>query len=913
MRRAFAVLATLALAAPILPAQDGGPLTIRATRRDTLLARATVTAAFSVSSRLQDSVEVVPRIDLPPDWTVLMGAAPFTVASGSNDLLMVSVAVPARAIAGVYQVRISLADRAGSASTADSVLVVVPQRRSLDLGLVARPGFVVAGKPYDAWFLLRNRGNVATQVKLSAHSSIGRASIVDSTVRLDAEESRVISARVLTPPGIEAATDDVLEILATQSGDTAEPTHASARVTIVPEPGRKIEEYLRVPAQVHLRAASSDGVSPFVVFGRGPIRDGSAMQVDFLARGPTGRYSAFGERDEYRLDVIAPSWRARAGDNLYLLSSLTAFAQPGFGAGMDVSRGAFTVGGYGQQFRRVPEKGSERGAFVSARPRPDARLALNVVDRAGGSLPGRIGSATASLSHGAINGDLEIARSQSSGGAGRARSARLSGSTAAAAYDIGHQFADTTFAGTQRGSAHDYLTASSQYWQRLWLAVNASTHRTDLSRSTGVPYVERFDVGNVSATAFESATLELGAVARATTIQGTRADAQQRHGRARADRELGFGLLSLEAELGLARAPGIATRNYSDVSVSARHALSRGAVSLWGDRYSGGSITRGAEGTVSLGGDASLRVGRGTDVVLMGYATKIQNAFGQWRSQLDAQVAHTLPNGSSIGLRARLIGGGASSAERSVAYLEYGVPLRVPVSRLRTPGRVHGRVIDAASGRGVPGALVRLGPQVAITDHDGQVAFGGVPAGEHRVSMSQETSFANAVFVGDPTLRVDSARTQPTTFELAIARSARVDVAVRRFTTARTSVAGAPDSLVDAGPLGNATLMLAGERDTLVRTTNDQGAASFTDVPPGRWVITIRGDAPAFHRFDPDRVEVALAPGERKAIAFRLVPRKREVQIIGDGQELRPTTPDPKTSNPTPAIRTGKPNDRPRR
>jgi len=220
--------------------------------------------------------------------------------------------------------------------------------------------------------------------------------------------------------------------------------------------------------------------------------------------------------------------------------------------------------------------------------------------------------------------------------------------------------------------------------------------------------------------------------------------------------------------------------------------------------------------------------------------------------------------------------------------------------------------VDAVTGRGVSGALVRLGPQVAITDDRGQVAFGGVPGGEHRVSMSQETSFADAVFVGDPTLRVDSTRTQPTTFELAIARSARVDIAVRRYSTARTQVTGGADSLVDAGPLANAALLLAGERDTLYRTTNDQGTVSFTDVPPGRWVITIRGDAPAFHRFDPDRVELTLAPGETKALAFRLVPRKREVQLIGDGQELRSTVADPKSASPTPAVRTGKPNDRPR-
>jgi hypothetical protein len=83
---------------------------------------------------------------------------------------------------------------------------------------------------------------------------------------------------------------------------------------------------------------------------------------------------------------------------------------------------------------------------------------------------------------------------------------------------------------------------------------------------------------------------------------------------------------------------------------------------------------------------------------------------------------------------------------------------------------------------------------------------------------------------------------------------------------------------------------------------------SFTDVPPGRWTISIRGDAPAFHRFEPDRIELELAPGESKSVSFHLVPRRREVQLIGESQELRPTPADPKSQTPAPGTKTIKPN-----
>lgn len=877
---------------------------IRAVRRDTIVVGSTVTAAFGIANQRTDSIAFTPRVAAPQGWTVLMGTAPLALAPGSADVLMVSVVVPARAAAGVYPIHVSVA------GARDSAVVVVPHRRSLEVALLDRPGFVVSGKSYDAGFLVRNRGNVPAIVRVAARSTLGVASLIDTLFTLSAEESRAVRARVRTPSGLSAAADDVLEIVATQFGDTSA-AHSSARLTVVPEPSRKIEEFLKVPTHVNLRAASSDAVSPFEIFGQGRLRDGGATQLDFAFRGPTGKFSAFGERDEYRIQLKAPSWQARVGDHVYMMTPLTGAAQPGLGASVDATRGAFTAGAHGQQFRRALEKGSEAAAFVRARPRDDASVGLQFVTREGGLLAGNVGSAVAGFSRDAFNADVELAGSNSSSGPGRAGSARVNGASSSYSFDFGHQQADTGFSGAQRGAEHTYLTASSHRFDRVAFAANGGTHRSDLSRSTGVPYVERLDVGMLSATLFDRYTLELGSVMRGTTVSGVTQKAHQRGLRARAEHELIFGSLSLESEVGQASDALLGSRVYNDVSVSARRSVRSGGVAVWGERYSGGSITKGTDATVTLGGDASVRMSRTMDLTFMGYATRVRSSNPSWHSQIDALISHALPNGSRISLRARLIGGGTLTAsEQSVAYLEYGIPLRLPVSRLRTPGRVYGRVVDAVSGNGVSGALVRLGPQVAITDRQGQVSFGGVPGGEHRLSMSQETTLADAVFVGDPTLMVDSTRTRPTTFQFGIARSARLDIDVRRFGIARTGVAGAVDSLASTGPLANATLMLAGERDTLYRTTKDDGTASFTDIPPGAWVVSIRGDAPAFHRFDPDRLDVILSPGETRSLSFRLVPRRREVQLIGDGQELRNEAADPKApAAPVPVAKTRKPDE----
>jgi hypothetical protein len=889
---------------PIDPQQ----LAVRATRRDTMRAGATVTSAFMVMNARQDSVEVSPNIETPKDWTLLMGNATFTVGGGSSAMLMLSVAVPARAAAGVYPIRVVVTSSSDPRGASDSILVVVPPRRALEVTLGDRPGFVVSGRNYDASWFVRNRGNLPTQVRVAVKSTYGIPTGGDTTITLAAEESRELKTRVRTRAGAHAATDDVLEISAKMVGDTASPSEVSTRVTVVPEPTRKIEDFLRMPVQANLRAANTQGVSPFELFGTGYVRDGSPVRAEFLVRGRTGDYSPFGERDEYRLQFDAPNWRARAGDHFFMLSPLTGGLQPGFGASLEGRRGAFSAGAHGQQFRRDPLGGTEAAAFAGA-AMEGGRVQLNAVTRSGGHQPGQVLGAVGSFARSFYHADVEVAQSSdaTSSAGGAARTARLGASFPQYSFDLGHSFADTTFLGAQRGSQHNYVTGNASPFALVSFSTNFSRHRTDLSRSVGIPYIEALDVGILSATTLERFTLELQSARRSTEIANVAAVGRQLGARLRADQMLPFVHLSFESELGQAREAD-STLQYTHFSLGVRRASKFGSASLWGETYSGGSIIRGLIGSSTIGGDATLRLSDATSATLVGYMTRSDVPGVGWTSQVDARVVHGLKTGATISLRARLMGGDAvSSRDRSVAYIEYGMPLRLPISRLRTPGRVRGRVVDAVTGTGVPGALVRLGPQMAITDRDGEVAFGGVPGGQHRLSMSQETSFADAVFVDDPTVLVDSAQPTPTTFRLAIARGARVNIVARRYSAQRTGIAGAPDSLVDAGPLANATLVLAGARDTLYRTTAENGTATFTDVPPGHWVIAIRGDAPAFHRFDPDRAELTLKPGEIQRHDFRLVPRRREVQMIGDGQELKSMTADPKSQAPQGAVKVVKP------
>ena len=139
MRSALSVLVGLALIVPATSRAQSDELTIRAARRDSVTAGASVTAVFSVASRRSDSVRVMPHIEMPKDWTVLLGGTPFDMAGAETQMLVVSFAVPTRAKAGTYPVRVWLTTRSDVKGKMDSVMVTVPMRTGIEVVLTDRP------------------------------------------------------------------------------------------------------------------------------------------------------------------------------------------------------------------------------------------------------------------------------------------------------------------------------------------------------------------------------------------------------------------------------------------------------------------------------------------------------------------------------------------------------------------------------------------------------------------------------------------------------------------------------------------------------------------------------------------------------------------------------------------------------
>ena len=842
---------------------------------------ATVSAVLRVANRGAARATLVPRLDLPAEWSAPMGSLPFEIAPGGADNWIVSVRIPARAEAGHYTIGVSAEDSVSHVVLRDSIRIVVRALKGLELSLTNRPTYAVSGTAYRTAFLLQNKGNVVTTVLIAGKSALGGLVSLDSArLVLPAGASVPVSVRVSTSTRGQQAQDDVLELQVADADDKANVTQASARVTIVQE-ANAAEPLHRIGSHLRLRAANaSAGVSPYELTGTGALRDGGSDELSYVFRGSPGPRSQFGDQDEYRISLRGKNYDARVGDGLYRVSSLSSNGQTGFGGGFNVQRGDLSAGALVQRFRFQPDSPIESGAYVGAQAPAlfgAPQLTLSALDRSGGYMEGRVlGSGLTMTPSDLATVELEVAGSNGPLGNGTATSARVSGGSIVR-YDVGHVGADALFAGAYRGASHDYASLSAKLSADLQLNASLGSHETN-SQNLGLLAPQSFRSSGVTLDYQGKYTLQYSGISRNSALAMTSFEDKQRGVLARAEQY--FGTTRVWGGIGTGRATsfGSASHQYHEYSLGLSAVAGPHSLSLYGERSDGMSVSRGADMVTTIGADGRLRVGPSTWVTFNGFRTAVPTS-GDRNEQVDVSVVQALSTGATIGMRMRTMSNMIDHG-RQIAFLEYTTPLQMPVGRSRVTGRARGRVVDQETGQGVAGTLVRLGPQAAITDRDGRVAFAGLPTGEYRLSIAQQATQTATVFTGDPTVHIDSTRIAPITFALAVERAGTVAGSVRQMGVARKSIDSAPDSLADVGGIADVTLALIGVRDTLFAVTDASGGYRFTEVVSGSYMLKTMTEAPAGARWEPVEIDVTVKPASVNQVTFRQVPRRRAVQMI---------------------------------
>ncbi|MGI9141273.1 MAG: COG1470 family protein, partial [Gemmatimonadaceae bacterium] len=636
MHRAISIVmpvlgAILLVAAPARAQKGPFSLVSRQTVPISVDPGATATMVMLVSNHSDADAEATPTITLPTGWQVVTGSASFSLKAGETDALVISVGIPGGSPAGSYPIVIGSGGLAGATAwqtEPESVFVVVREHRSIGLVLLDKPPYAVAGENYEARLRVINRGNSTADVRMAARSSLGAARI-SPTTRLEPGASKEVVVSVALRDVAGNTADEVLAVTALHAADSSAKGDAAARIAIVPRVGR-LDGFSTVSTMLRLRAAPANGgVAPFDITGGGRLSASGSSEISFSATGRSRGISRFGDRESYRLELRSTGYRARVGDHLYTLSSLTGSGQPGVGAAVEASAGLFGAGAYGQRFRSSPALGTESGAFVSVQSSaaPRARMTLNLVNRSRGPFEGRVASSEISLRP--TSATLLDAEYAATGADASAYNTRFSGRLGFATLDMGHHRADTGFKGPQRGSSHDYLDLQAPVTERIRVAAFASRNSTRLT-GTDSARSNAFANTGVSATLDNRFTVELSSLERSIGLVSDRQRALRLHS------DVSFGRLSVTADgrLGISRDSATqATSLLRQFSVAPRLRLGRHSLAAHiglSDVPNGPARN---EAVTTLGLDASTRVGRTTEIGISGFGSHV--ASTGWIAQGD--------------------------------------------------------------------------------------------------------------------------------------------------------------------------------------------------------------------------------------------------------------------------------------
>jgi hypothetical protein len=327
-----------------------------------------------------------------------------------------------------------------------------------------------------------------------------------------------------------------------------------------------------------------------------------------------------------------------------------------------------------------------------------------------------------------------------------------------------------------------------------------------------------------------------------------------------------------------------AAHAFTSLSASVRATVAKEQfVSLFADLTDGNALGAGGIGTITSGTSAELKLGLLTALRLTTSLSAQRDRLSDWVGQADFTIERRVKQ-SIVALRGRVSASGSATAPAQNAfYMEVRTPLRLPTSRLNVGGRARAQVVDVESGRGIEGALVRMGEVAAITDKNGVASFKGLEAGEYHAVV--EGGVAAGQIVQGGNVNVDSSR-HAATFTLNVSRGARIQARLRRMERPTQGGSGpnaGADSLVDAGPVQSAVLALVSSRDTIWQSADDKGRVDFGGIAPGHYTVkVVAGDLPEFTSFERSDIELDVKAGEQREVEFRLVPQIRALQFIGE-------------------------------
>ncbi len=929
----------LLLAVATTAGAENLPVTVRTTGVDLLEVhtRQAVTFALSVSNSGPQARTLILEPSLPPGWKALTQEGPFVLAPSATDLHVVSFLVPSRAAAAEYVVayRVKDLDDPTLSAGCDLKVRVLPEV-ALDLKLLERPSFVIAGKEYTTSFVISNTGNTDVEVEVDVTSGslfpfkISGLGGAAGTI-VPAGDVKVFSIAVRTDPLLVTSVLHPLQVTvrlhpaeeAGATGPGAPLAIAASSVEVVPlsVDARILSHAVPFFTETTILSGYDQKLTAGLeesVKAHGTIDEAGEHRVDLELRKrvDTTFDPLFNPTDRYSFQYESRYGELGLGDLPYAISPL--LAEDVFGRGIRgmVNLSPFRFGGLYYKDVWSPQGAQAIGGTADFTI-PRSGQWDDVVYRAGLSAFSPI---TDSISFGLMQQynptenlqfQLDTAiQDDTSGSLRPAVFAWSQGNLEPVSWTARFVRAWPGFQGTFSDT------------QSLRTLVHVRVLPPFLTLHGGFSMADAnllLDPAQLSA----DRTMEISLGAEGEIPRwGMRLRLDWENWRRidrlpapRYDSWQNIFRLSLRQPLkpfaiGLASSAGFEFDKANGVSsLEQQHNLSfefQPADTAW---YAASLLYN---GRLDSNGNASHVAGWQVDARYSKAKTQLEAKAGNSYifsqagfTELLASVGAKLTTAFSWGttLTAQLDVGLTYDPESWTPYyslqLTYGVPFDLPISRKPDTATVTGRVYNASTDEPMPGVLLRLDGLAALSDAKGRFTFYLPQSGTKYVHVDLATVRPGMVPVEPMPLAVTAPSGSTISLAIGMIKSCSV--------TGNVGVYGFPDEAgaylpldqkgsgaesgetnrARLGGLGNVIIEIANGAEIRRKLTSPNGDFSFQDVRPGNYVLRIAGgQLPSYHRIEPESFDLALTGGESRSVEFRVVQEQRVIKILENGASI---------------------------
>ncbi len=848
-----------------------------------------VAAGIKITNRAQVVGSYRSQVTLPEGWRVVTRDFPFSLQPGESDVRLISYSIPPDAPAKQYNIVYSIRDSAGHEGRTTLPVIVLPVIQ-LELVVFDAPKFVVAGTKFSTTFLLTNKGNSATAIRLRSRSSNDFPITIDSTVQhFGSREVRQLKVIVATDAK-SGKISHTLELEAISGQDSTIGVRASSVVEVVSRATKVEEEYFNYPVTLRLREVGQDGLfaTQAEAYGSGSLSEQHTDKLEFLLRGPeTQTKSVLGQRDEYRVSYRTNSFEIYGGDLNYSLSTLTEFGRFATGAGGHATVGDLTAGGFYNKNRWSTQSQTEAAGFVNYDVAKSASIGLNYLQKRDQfnsditTLRGLFAPMTGS------HLDLEYGSGTKGGTRDDAYSVRLNGNRPWIGYDVRYVHAGPNFGGYYQDI--NFLSASLniQASRDLRIESYARQESRNLARDTNQVYAPNDKFYQVGAAYSDFAAVYLLRNIHQDEFENPKYRRQEDAVQGRIGYNARTANIYVNGDYGVTRdeilnesfpykrvALNVSFRPVGNQNYSASVEYTNGQ-----DAYTNENQER-----ISASLNAWILFGQSTQVQLDLYTSRLNASPIQTYNLIEASIEHVFPFGHKIALRAResIITPVTSSNELAYA-LEYSIPIGIPVKRITAVGQLRGTVKDER-GKGLANVLISAGDGAALTNGKGEYFFASLKPGSVFVTIDRASIGLDRIPTKPMPMEVNVLGGEETNLDLGVTRSVLVTGTVILYNSKETTLGDTSTSSIDLGGKSGVFLELTNGTDYNRRVTDSRGRFTFTDIRPGMWTLSvIGGDIPEYHVVVPAAIDINAKPGEKKEVAIQLVPRKRTIKILQEG------------------------------